>query len=171
MVACIVQTTSTMMSTMHRTPILPLAAAVILTAGLAISGCRGSDTDTTPAAQTAATTPPQPLNQPETVTGCLRAGDAADTFVLTTPQTATGAQPVTYALVSTGNIDLAGHVGERVSIHGTLESQQQATTQSTAQAGKPTGTAGTPTVQTETTLTIRRLDVSSLQPLGDRCDR
>ncbi len=156
---------------MHRTPILSMAAAVALTAGLAFPACGGSDADTTPAAQTAATTPPQPLNQPETVTGCLRAGDAADTFVLTTPQATIGAPPITYALVSTGNIDLAGHVGERVSIHGTLESQQQATTESTAQASKPTGTGGTPTVQTETALTIRRLDVSSVQPLGDRCDR
>ncbi len=160
-----------MMSTIHRTPILPIAAAVILTAGLAATGCGRNDTDTTPAAQTAATTPPQPLNQPETVTGCLRAGEAADTFVLTAPQTSTGAQPITYALVSTGNIDLAGHVGERVSVRGTLESQQQATTESSARAAKPTGTAGTPTVQTETALTIRRLDVSTVQPLGDRCER
>ena len=114
----------------------------------------------------------QPLNQPLTVDGCLRAGDGASTFVLTTTQTATGAQPATYQLLGAGDVKLADHVGERVTATGTLQAQQQATTQTApAPADKATGTSGTPTVQTSTELTVRTLEVRSLKPLGDRCDQ
>lgn len=38
-------------------------------------------------------------------------------------------------------------------------------------ADKATGTSGRPTVQTETALTVRTLEVASIKPLGDRCDK
>lgn len=150
-----------------------LAAAVFTTvAGTA--ACRGGNDEksATPTAQIATQTPEQRIDQPLTVDGCLRAGEGGTTFVLTTAQTETGGQVATYHLASAGNVNLGDHVGERVRITGQLETQQHASTQTPATtAGKPTGTAGTPTVSTETDLTVRTMDVSSVQPLGSRCDQ
>lgn len=41
----------------------------------------------------------------------------------------------------------------------------------TATVSKQTGTAGTPTVRTQTDLTIRHLEVASIQSRGSRCDK
>jgi hypothetical protein len=38
-------------------------------------------------------------------------------------------------------------------------------------ADKATGTSGRPTVQTETAVTVRTLEVARIRPLGDRCDK
>ena len=52
----------------------------------------------TPGAETQTATPLQKTNAPVTVSGCLRAGDASDTFVLTAARTATSEQTATYQL-------------------------------------------------------------------------
>jgi hypothetical protein len=108
-----------------------------------------------------------------TVTGCLRAGDASDTFVLTASETKDGVTPATYLLVPNSSVNLRENVGNRVEVSGVLSTQQQVstTTPATAPRNKPTGTSGTPTVQTQTQLDMRRLDVSSVNRLGDGCDK
>jgi hypothetical protein len=71
-------------------------------------------------------------------------------------------------------VNLAAHVGQRVSVTGQLQSQQHVSTQTApapATTDKPTGTSGTPSVSTETDVTVRTLDVNSVKPLGARCDK
>ena len=79
----------------------------------------------------AATTETQASRQtstPATVTGCLRAGDAANTYVLTSGATSVGGQPTTYQLANGTNVNLEEHVGKRVEVTGTVESQSQIAT-------------------------------------------
>lgn len=161
---------------MTRTRILTGTITMALVASaLGSAACRGGNDDKNapPTAQIATQSPEQRLNQPMTVEGCLRAGEGGTTFVLTAAQAETGNQPATYHLVAPGDVKLADHVGERVSVTGQLQSQQQASTRTPAApaaTGKPTGTSGTPTVSTATDVMVRRLDVSSLKPLGGRCE-
>jgi hypothetical protein len=151
-----------------------------LTTGLCIvavaygaAACRSHKKDTTPVAQMQTQTPPQTVNEPVTVTGCLRAGDASDTFVLTASETKDGETPATYVVVSNNNgVNLRDNVGERVELTGVLRTQQQVstTTAPAPPANKPTGTAGTPTVQTQAQLDMRRIDVNSVNRVGGHCN-
>jgi hypothetical protein len=152
-----------------------------LTAGLSIvvalgvvstSGCQRSSKNEAPVAQIQTQTPPRQVNQPVTVTGCLRAGDASDTFVLTASETKDGTTPATYQLVSNSGVNLRDNVGNRVEVSGVLTSQQQVTTVTPQEPArnKPTGTSGAPTVQTQTQLEMRRLEVNSLNRVTERCD-
>jgi hypothetical protein len=151
-----------------------------LTTGLCIvavaygaAACRSNKKDTTPVAQIQTQTPPQAVNQPVTVTGCLRAGDASDTFVLTTSETRDGATPATYVVVSnTSGVNLRDNIGERIEVTGVLTTQQQAstTTPPAPPANKPTGTAGTPKMQTQAELDMRRIAVNSVNRVGGHCD-
>ena len=154
--------------------------AISLTAGFTIiavaafsGGCKRSDKNTAPVAQIQTQTPAQAVNQPLTVTGCLRAGEASDTYVLTSSETKDGTTPATYLLVATSGVNLGENVGNRVEVAGTVSTQQQVSTVTPAvpAQNKPTGTAGTPTVQTQTQLDMRRMEVNSLNRLGDRCDK
>ncbi|HEX6972869.1 MAG TPA: hypothetical protein VF147_00625 [Vicinamibacterales bacterium] len=155
---------------MHSRSILTFALLAATFGATACNREAKADKDAAPTAQIATETPAQPINQPTTVEGCLRAGEGGTTFVLTAAQSETGSQPATYALTGSGGVNLGDHVGERVSVSGILASQQQASTETPATASKPTGTGGTPTVRTETDLTVRHLDVSSVKSLGERCD-
>jgi hypothetical protein len=151
----------------------PLAAGLCIVAvAYSAAACR-SKNNTTPVAQIQTQTPPQTLNQPITVTGCLRAGDASDTFVLTTSETKDGTTPATYMLASrdTG-VNLRDNIGERVEVTGVLNTQQQVSTATPAAppANKPTGTAGKPSVETQASLDMRRLTVNSVNRLGARCE-
>ena len=152
-----------------------------LTAGLSIIVALGAVSTTTcnrsskkeaPVAQIQTQTPVQAVNQPVTITGCLRAGDAADTFVLTASETKDGTAPATYLLASNSGVNLRDNVGNRVEVSGVLSSQQQVSTITPQEPArnKPTGTSGTPTVQTATQLEMRRLEVNTLNRVGDRCD-
>jgi hypothetical protein len=143
-----------------------LAAAAVV-----VSAC-GSEPEV-PAAQTQTEVSRQ-LDAPTTVTGCLRAGDAANTFVLTTAQTVDGTPAATYHLTSTPDVDLRPHVGSRVEASGVVDAQSQIATREPARpADNATGTGGsaaTPTVQTGTELAIKQFDVKSIKPVGGDCE-
>jgi len=137
------------------------------------AGCSRAKQAQPPAAQSQTQTPVQTLNTPESVTGCLRAGDAADTFVLTTSQTDDGRPPVTYAVVPTPGVNLTEHVGERVAINGVVREQQSTTTASASAPAtdKAQGTSGTPNVQTTATLQMRRIEVSAINRAAGDCEK
>jgi hypothetical protein len=148
------------------------AAAALGIAALLSFAC-GRDEQQAPAAQTQTQTPVQSMSVPESVTGCLRAGDAADTFVLTTSQTDDGKPPTTYELVGTTAVNLQDHVGHRVAVNGIVREQQSATSGSASAPAtdKPRGTSGTPSVQTTATLQLRRMEVQSVARASGECDK
>lgn len=140
------------------------AAALLLTS----AACTGQEANKPPEAT--ATSAPEARNQPVTVTGCLRAGEAANTFVLMAPASETSPEPATYALVGTA-ADLGDHVDRRVEIAGTLASEQEARSSTSAvEEDKPKGTTGTPTVETQTKVEVRRIKVDTVRPLGEECE-
>jgi hypothetical protein len=153
----------------HIVRAIPLCC--VLAAGLGAAGCnRGQETTVSETqAQTA-----QPANQPMTVAGCLKAGEAEGTYVLTAARTAGGAnETATYQLVGPQAQNLQDQVGHQVEVSGTMQAQQEIASTAPAQPAaneRATGTSGTPTVQTRTEVDIRRLAVASLKPLGDKCD-
>lgn len=117
-------------------------------------------------------------DRPMTVSGCLKAGEAAQTFVLTAAQADGAGETVTYQLIAQTAPELRDemqeHVGQMVRVTGTLHAQQAATVQTLAapaDAGndQPAGTAGTPMVQTRTDVTINQLTVESIAGLGEAC--
>jgi len=107
-----------------------------------------------------------PLN----VSGCLRAGLADTTFVLTAePDANSSDKPVTYQLTAR-DVALRDYVGQRVEVSGILRAEQRIATTGTATVEKPAkGTAGTPVVDTATELDVRQLTVNAVRPTGDRC--
>lgn len=145
------------------------AAALLLTVGVAVAGC--SREPETPAVQSQSQSTQQ-LNAPATLTGCLRAGEAGNTFVLTSSATTDGSVPATYQLEGSGGANLNDHIGKRVEVTGIIAEQQHvATTESAKPADeKATGTAGTPTVQTGTQLALRTLQVKQVRPVAGSCE-
>lgn len=113
----------------------------------------------------------QPLNTPTLVTGCLKAGEAADTYVLTTAQSVDGTPAATYQLHGNAGVNLADHIGTRIEVNGMLREQAQIATRDAARPAddKSTGTAGTPTVQTTTELSIKQLDVTGVNRASGDC--
>jgi hypothetical protein len=150
-----------------RTSIVMLALVASATAG-----CGRTDQEQAPPAQTQTQTT-QPLNRQTTVTGCLRAGDADNTYVLTTTRTENGVNPATYELAGNAGVNLQDHVGDRIEVTGLLTEQQHVATTDAPRAAdeKAQGTSGTPTVQTGTQLAVRRLEVSGVKALGSECDQ
>jgi hypothetical protein len=146
--------------------LVALALAAVTTVA-----CGGNEETQVPPPQSATQTT-QPLNRPTTVIGCLRAGDAANTFVLTASRTEDGVNPATYQLAGTGGVNLQDHVGDRVEVTGTLTEQQHIATSEapTPADDRARGTTGTPTVQTGTQLAVRRLEVSGVKALGGECE-
>ena len=143
-------------------------SSTVLLATLA-GGCARQDDATAPADPTTASEA-QPRNQPMTITGCLRAGEAGDTFILTAVATEGSQQPGSYELV--GNTDSLGdHIGHRVEVSGTLESEQELATRTQAvEPEQPKGTSGTPTVETKTTVELRRLEIASARLIEGDCE-
>jgi hypothetical protein len=140
----------------------------MLIAVAALTACNRKEPQ--PAAETQTATPVQTANTPTTVTGCLRAGDASDTFVLTAARAATGEQTATYQLYPEQGVQLADHIGHQVVVTGVLRAQQEVQSRSTTEpAGKPTGTGGTPTVSTATALDIKQLNVQQVRPTAEKC--
>jgi hypothetical protein len=154
---------------MRRISSIYLATLMVV---LAAAGACKREEPQVPAATTETSSSRQ-TNMPTTVTGCLRSGEAANTYVLTTAATEGAGQPKTYQLSTNGDIKLEDHVGKRVEISGIVESQSQiATRESPRPADNATGTAGqpgTPTVQTGTQLSIQRMDVKSVKSIGSDC--
>jgi hypothetical protein len=157
---------------MHRrTTAAPVLFSSILLAAVSTAACNRGDSHDAPVAQMKTEAPPRAVNQPTTVTGCLRAGEAADTYVLTTSRTEDGTAPATYQLSAAEGINLGSEVGKRVEVNGVITAQQRTATTAAAPADeKPTGTGGTPRVETRAELDIQRLEVSGMKPIGDRCD-
>jgi hypothetical protein len=156
---------------MRSTTRLVLTSFVLL-ASAAVTAC-GRDEAQAPPAATETEVSRRP-NTPATVTGCLRAGDAAGTFVLTTSQTADATTPATYHLTGASDVNLQDHIGKRVEVSGVVEAQSQiATREAPKPADNATGTAGTsgtPTVQTNTALSVRRLNVTSIKRTDGECE-
>ena len=146
---------------------------LLITAAVVGTACQNQEPAVPPAQAQTATT--QPANQPTTVTGCLRAGDAENTFVLTTAKTVDGEPTATYQLAGNAEVNLHDHIDRRVEVSGVIDQQSQIATREAAQpAGKPTGTGGTgasPTVQTQTQLSIKRLEVNTVKRVGGDCER
>jgi hypothetical protein len=144
------------------------ATAAVLSAALASAACGRAQE--TPVAEERTQTA-QAANQPTTVSGCLKQGDAPDTLVLTTSRTTGSPDTATYVLVGEQAAGLRDHVGRQVEVSGTVKAQQEVTTRADAlPAEKATGTSGTPTVQTRTELEFKRLEVSGARLLGVRCE-
>ena len=150
-----------------------MLTAAFCCAVLATTGCNRDKPEATTPAEATVKTPVVPQNQEMTVTGCLRAGEATDTFVLTTAQTRDSAETATYQLSATQGVNLRDHVGKRVEVNGLVRSEQEVASSSPSQpaAGSTaTGTAGTPTVQSRTQLQVRQMDVRSVKPAGGNCE-
>ena len=145
------------------------ALAALFAAGLATAAC--SNEPETPAVQSQ-TQSTQQLNAPATLTGCLRAEEAGNTFVLMASATNDTSVPATYQLEGSGGANLNDHIGKRVEVTGVIAEQQHVATTETAKPAdeKATGTAGTPTVQTGTQLALRTLQVKGVRPLGESCE-
>jgi hypothetical protein len=101
-----------------------------------------------------------------TVNSCSRAGEAAETFVLTTG----GTDVATYNLVGDESINLRDHVGKRIQVDGVLTAQQQTQTDAAAPAeDRANGTSGTSTVDTRTALDVRQLEVRAVKAVSGDC--
>jgi hypothetical protein len=146
---------------------LVILAAIVVTA----PGCRRGE-PVPPAEVQSATV--QPANQPTTIKGCLKAGEAPDTFVVTAARTEGSSDTATYDLLSSAGVNLADHIGRQVEVSGVIKQTQELASRDRAQPTQPaatTGTAGKPVVETRTEVDIKRLEVSSIKRLGDdRCD-
>jgi len=144
-----------------------LRTVAIATCLLAAAACN-SKRSKAPDLQTQ--TPVQPVNQATTVSGCLRAGIADNTFVLNSPSTTGATDAVTYQLTAAPGVELRNYVGQQVDISGIVESEQQAIATSGKMEQRPAkGAAGTPSVETKTELDVRKLKVDQVKPTGNRC--
>jgi hypothetical protein len=158
----------------RQTPLRPILVCGI--SALLVSGaCNRNGDESKPVAESQSQSA-RPTNEPLTVAGCLKAGDAADTFVLTTARTAGSAQTATYQLVAGPNINLRDHIGDRVEVSGVADSQHELASRTTAvptdrdRSDRPTGTTGTPKIETKTEVDVKRLSVTAIKPLADSCD-
>lgn len=150
---------------------------ILLTGGLAVAlasgACGGNSEGETRSVSESQTQAARPANEPLTVTGCLKAGEAAGTFVLTAARSGGSDQTASYHLVGSPNANLEDHTGNRVEVSGTLNAQQEIASRTTAvpaDKDQPTGTAGEPTVVTSTEIDIKRMSVDSVKPLGEKCE-
>jgi hypothetical protein len=150
----------------------PLVMSSAVLAATALAGCGRSDQKNAPTAEVKIEQPAQAVNKPITLSGCMRAGEAADTFVLTTSTTADGQAPATYQLAGAGGVNLRDQIGNRVEVSGVVRDQQQTESHTSGPAANaPTGTSGSPRVETTTEVDIKHLDVSNVKPLGEKCDK
>jgi hypothetical protein len=109
----------------------------------------------------------QPRMEPITAAGCLRAGLAENTFVLTAAAADPGSKSSTYELTG-HDVNLRDYVGQQVEVSGTLRSEEQVATSGVA-VEKPKSSNGTPVVETRTELDVKQMTVSSVKPTGQRC--
>lgn len=144
--------------------------AAVMAAACAAGACSSEPEAPVAQSQTRST---QQLNTQATLTGCLRAGEAANTYVLTaSAATNDGSVPATYQLDGANAANLTDHVGKRVEVTGVIAEQQHVATTEPAQPAddKATGTSGTPTVQTSTQLALRRVQVQQVRPVAGSCE-
>jgi hypothetical protein len=145
---------------------------VVLGACIALTtaGC-GRDEKSTPPAEDRAQAA-QPANHPQIVTGCLKAGDAPDTFVVTAARTAGSTETATYQLLGKTDVNLADHIGRQVEVSGTVKETRELASRDRPPAAQPQGTTGDskPVVETRTEVDIKKIDISAVKPLGNRCE-
>jgi hypothetical protein len=119
-----------------------------------------------------------------TVTGCLRGGEQAGTYVVTAdsgPLPALGGRTVgspempTYTYVLEGTRDVSEFVGHRVEVTGEVterdEFEHERATQTEAEAHTRPGDTFTPMVETEehVTVRLRALEVREIRSLSPTC--
>ena len=144
---------------------LSLIQSAVIIGGLTIVACNrnaaGPETQTT--------TGVQPRLESVSVNGCLRAGLAENTFVLTATNRGGGSDTATYE-ISSQNVNLREFVGQQVQISGTLRSEEVATSTGPDVVGKAAkGTSGKPTIETTTELNLKQMNVDAVKPTGQRC--
>ncbi len=144
-----------------------LATACVLAACVACN----KDSEEVGASETQVVTPPQAAATPERVQGCLRAGEAGGTFVLTASAVDTRMDAATYQLLGEPDA-LRPHVGNRVEVTGTivLEQAAQGVGARVPADDRAKGTSGTPMVQSTTEVEVKRLQVSGVTPVSGDCD-
>jgi hypothetical protein len=114
------------------------------------------------------TTGLQQRMDPITVAGCLRAGEAENTFVLTAAAADPNSKSATYQLIGY-DVPLRDYVGQQVEVEGTLRAEEAVATDGVSVQKPKKGAEGTPTVETKTELDVRQMTVSSVKPSGQRC--
>ena len=152
-----------------------LLALALAAATVSAGACNRGAQETVPVAELQSQTPTQEVNAPVNLTGCLMAGDAQGTFVLTTSEAQEQGRTATYALNYPAGLqpeDLREHVGRQVAVQGVVQTQQGVTahTPGAPAASDAVGTAGQPTVATTTELAVRHLQVETLRPLDQACE-
>jgi hypothetical protein len=148
-----------------------IAICAAIAMALASGGCRKSQKSTSVAASQSQSA--RPASQPLTITGCLKAGEAPDTFVLTAARTGGSGDTATYELIAPADVNLKDHVGHRLEVNGTVNTQQETASSTTAvpnQRSRPTGTSGSPKVETKTEIDIKRVSVTAVKPISDKCE-
>jgi len=123
------------------------------------------------APELATKTAEQPVNQPKTITGCLKPGAATNTFVVTVAESEGATTTATYELMPKAGVEFNQYAGQNVELSGTLLTQQTVATSGTSESKPAKGASGTPTVETKTELDIRKFAVESVKPTGSRCDQ
>jgi hypothetical protein len=142
-----------------------ITTAGILGVTLAMTGAACKRNTPAPEMQT---TTVQPQSEPAKATGCLRAGMAENTFVLITAAAGPENKSTTYQLTG-HDVALRDYVGQQVEVSGTVQAKEQVASEGVAVEGKPTGTGGTPTVETTTQLEVKQMAVNAVTPMGGSC--
>ena len=151
---------------MHTQWLMRTASSICCALAIAAVGCNRQRSGPEVQSTTASS---EPRTEAVKVAGCLRAGLADSTFVLTADADSGSSKPITYQLTSR-DVALRDYVGQQVDVSGTLRSEQRVATTGTAAVEKPaTGTAGTPVVETATELDVRQLNVNAVTPTGQQC--
>jgi hypothetical protein len=141
-------------------------AALCVIGVLAAAACDRSERQAGPQTQT--TTGERPISQTMTIKGCLKSGLAENTFVLA-EQAGPNQETATYQLTGR-EADLRAHVGQQVSVFGTVRSEEQVATSGADVVDKPAkGTSATPTIETTTELNVKQMTVDSITASGERC--
>lgn len=138
---------------------------------LALCMACGRDGEEMPPLETQTVTPPQPQATPEKVTGCLLAGEADGTYVVTASRLDTNMPAATYELLGPDD-RFRDHIGHKVEVTGTVVTEQAATSRGAMLPAedRAKGTTGTPTVQSTTKVEFKRLQVTNFAMLDDDCE-
>jgi hypothetical protein len=151
---------------MRRTELMSAVVLATCVAG-ATGACNRGNGTKLPEKQTMSAV--QPRNDSVTVSGCLRAGVAENTFVLNSAKAAGDMETATYQLMGAQTDALRDHVGEQVEISGMLKSEQQVASVGTVEEKPAKGTSGQPVVETRSEVDVKSLVVESVKPSGARC--
>jgi hypothetical protein len=145
-----------------------IAGTVVVAAALSLAGTACSKNDNR-APELATKTAEQPVNQPKIIAGCLYPGAASNTFVVFAAETEGATTTATYELIPKAGMDLQAYAGKNVEVSGTLLTRQTVATAGKDEAEPAKGATGTPTIETKTELEVRRFEVESVKPTGNRC--